>query len=62
MDKLYTEGIMKGCPNCYYDFERDCEVCSITGEPTNGEMKCDFGYEKECNEYKKQKRDKSKKK
>ncbi|MDE7306740.1 MAG: hypothetical protein K2N33_05055 [Clostridia bacterium] len=46
---------MKGCPNCYYDFERDCEVCSVTGEPTNGEMKCDFGYEKECPEYKKQK-------
>ena len=53
---------MKGCPNCYYDFERDFEVCLITGEPTNGEMKCDFGYEKECAEYKKQKSSKKEKK
>ena len=53
---------MKGCPNCYYDFGRDCEVCSVTGLPTGGEMKCDFGYEKECAEYKKQISEKRKQK
>lgn len=42
-----------GCPYSNWNWEKLCEVCTITDKPTNGAVCCDFGYDEECSEYKK---------
>ena len=46
---------MKGCPYSEWNWEKDCEVCRLTGKPTEGAIMCDFGFDEECDEYKNKK-------
>ncbi len=39
---------MKGCPYSEWNWEKDCEVCRLTGKPTEGAIMCDFGFDEEC--------------
>ena len=37
---------MYGCEFCKMDKKTYTEYCSLTGEPTNGAVMCDFEYER----------------
>lgn len=39
---------MSGCPYSEWNWKKDCEICTCTDAPTNGAVKCDFGYEEDC--------------
>ena len=39
---------MVGCPYMKYDWKQNCEVCKLTGEPTNGKLLCDFDFDTDC--------------
>lgn len=41
------------CPFMKNNWEKNCEVCTVTGKPTNGAVECDFGYDEECETYRK---------
>ena len=45
---------MSGCPYLKYSWEKKCEICSITGKPTGVSLVCDFDYDTDCNNYKRQ--------
>ena len=51
----------KGCPYCEFNWDKMCEICALTKQPTGDAVMCDFGYDVECAEYKKAKPKKSKK-
>ena len=51
----------KGCPYCEFNWDKMCEICALTKQPTGDADMCDFGYDVECAEYKKAKPKKSKK-
>jgi hypothetical protein len=36
---------MYGCPFCDFNLKKEYEECSVTGEPTNGAVMCDFEFE-----------------
>lgn len=52
---------MTGCPYCKFNWQKWCEYCTVTNKPTGDAVKCDFGYEDECEEYKSKRKRKGEK-